>query len=276
LPNGQTTTSDDSNLLNSQRTFVALLLEAARCRACASHPNCQPITSVPNAEVRIPPEALILPTFNALMAFSCRFGRPRTLASAGAIPSSIFRWIGGPVLTRTNEKLAFSLTMRQETLAHVRESAGGIWLEHRLSDHLAGVSQLAAAFASSFGSGDWAEVAGVWHDLGKYSADFQRYIRNASGYERQEAHIEGGKGRVDHSTAGAIHAIDRFGVHGRILAYLIAGHHAGLPDWYPGEQSGPLAARLEQKELLERSKEGGTPPEILNQEETVHPPSWRP
>ncbi len=56
-------------------------------------------------------------------------------------------------------------------------------------------------------------------------------------------------------------------MHGRILAYLIAGHHAGLPDWYPDEQSGPLAARLEQKELLERAKEGEIPPEILNQQQ---------
>ena len=36
---------------------------------------------------------------------------------------------------------------------------------------------------------------------------------------------------VDHSTAGAIHAIDCTKGPGRVWAYLIAGHHAGLPDW---------------------------------------------
>ncbi|CAM5521245.1 hypothetical protein RLIN73S_00409 [Rhodanobacter lindaniclasticus] len=28
--------------------------------------------------------------------------------------------------------------------------------------------------------------------------------------------------------------MDRFGVAGRVLAYLIAGHHAGLADWFGG------------------------------------------
>jgi len=68
-------------------------------------------------------------------------------------------------------------------------------------------------------------MAGLWHDLDKYSTEFQQYIKTVSGYDA-EAHIEGKAGRVDHSTAGAIHAIRQFEKHGRILAYLIAGHHA--------------------------------------------------
>lgn len=86
--------------------------------------------------------------------------------------------------------------------------------------------------AQAFGAQDWAYLAGLWHDLGKYRPEFQAYIRNQSGFERENAHIEGQTGRVEHSAAGAVHAIDTLGeIHGRLLAYLIAGHHAGLPDW---------------------------------------------
>lgn len=115
-------------------------------------------------------------------------------------------------------------------LAHVRQLPDGRWAGHFLDEHLQGVATLAEGFAAAFGSRDWARLAGLWHDLGKYRTQFQQYIKAASGCD-PEAHIEGAPGRVDHSTAGAIHAIDKLGKQGRILAYLIAGHHAGLPDW---------------------------------------------
>ncbi|GMV55433.1 MAG: hypothetical protein AMXMBFR6_12380 [Betaproteobacteria bacterium] len=38
-------------------------------------------------------------------------------------------------------------------------------------------------------------------------------------------------GRVSHSTAGALLACQRFETAGRVLAYLIAGHRAGLFGW---------------------------------------------
>src|SRR5437899_4107918 len=43
--------------------------------------------------------------------------------------------------------------------------------------------------------------------------------------------------------------------------------HAGLPDWYPGEQPGPLADRLTRRELFDRVLHGGAPAEILGQKE---------
>ena len=129
-------------------------------------------------------------------------------------------------------------------LAHVSQNLDGSWREHALEDHLIKVADKAGAMASGFEANDWAYLAGLWHDLGKYSPRFQAYIRQASGYD-PEAHIEGG-GRVDHSTAGAIHACERLGPKGRMLAYLIAGHHAGLPDWSPSETgAAALAHRLD-------------------------------
>src|SRR5690606_11255728 len=92
-------------------------------------------------------------------------------------------------------------------------------------------------FASRFGP-QWALLAGRWHDLGKFRARFQRYIRRASGFQA-DAHITGEAGKAPHSTAGALLAVERFGLAGRVLAYVIAGHHAGLADWSEG-----LDARL--------------------------------
>lgn len=154
-------------------------------------------------------------------------------------------------------------------LAHVRPSPDGGWVEHFLEEHLQGVARLAGEFAAAFGSADWARLAGLWHDLGKYREKFQSYIRRVSGYDA-EAHIEGTPGRVDHSTAGAIHAMEKLGPYGRILAYLIAGHHAGLPDWNsPEEGLATLFNRVEEgkkKGYLLEALAGSPPQGILDQQ----------
>lgn len=99
---------------------------------------------------------------------------------------------------------------------------------HSLENHLCGVGNLAASFAKSFDSREWAHLAGLWHDLGKYRPAFQQMIRAAQG---EDAHLEGqGRGKVDHSSAGAVLAMERLGHSGISLALAIAGHHAGLRD----------------------------------------------
>ncbi len=88
----------------------------------------------------------------------------------------------------------------------------------KLRRHLEEVAGLAQRHAARFGAGVLGEAAGLLHDAGKYSADFQARLRGS------------GK-RVDHSTAGAVWAYKVFGqVCGRLLAHVIAGHHAGLKD----------------------------------------------
>ncbi len=120
-------------------------------------------------------------------------------------------------------------------IAHVRkdEKNGEQWLTHDLKDHLNEVAEKAERFARIFGNGDWARLAGLWHDLGKFLSDWQKYLRRQSGYD-EDAHIEGYGGRPNHSTLGAVLSFERFKNHpaARILAYIISGHHAGLPDWY--------------------------------------------
>ena len=72
-------------------------------------------------------------------------------------------------------------------IAHVRQNPSGAWIAHSLEDHLQSVAKLAKKFAEKFNAASWAELAGLWHDLGKYSREFQNMIRSASGLD---AHIE--------------------------------------------------------------------------------------
>jgi CRISPR-associated endonuclease/helicase Cas3 len=146
-------------------------------------------------------------------------------------------------------------------IAHAARDASGKWRDpHDLVDHLESVGQLAAGFAAHFGA-DWARLAGRWHDLGKFRPRFQRYIRLASGFE-SDAHIKGEGGKAPHSTAGAMLAMDRFGVAGRVLAYLIAGHHAGLADWF-GSLDARFADPASRAELAESLTEH-PPADILD------------
>ena len=128
-------------------------------------------------------------------------------------------------------------------IAHVIQNKDtGEWKKpHGLYEHLIDTATLAKQFANEIGA-DWAEITGRWHDLGKYRKRFQDYIRIQSGYEKENAHIENGT-RAPHSTAGAIYSVETLGSgFGHIIAYLIAGHHAGLPDWVGGR--GALSFRL--------------------------------
>ena len=147
-------------------------------------------------------------------------------------------------------------------IAHTVLSPDGSLRLHPLADHLYAVSELAARHAVPLGGAHWAALAGLWHDLGKYRAPFQRYIRVASGMDAESAHIEQRPGRTTHSTAGALLAQERFGPRGHVLAYLIAGHHAGLHDWHGGlnERLAGEDARRELDEALS----AGPPADILH------------
>lgn len=115
----------------------------------------------------------------------------------------------------------------------------------------------AADFAAAFGGQEWGRLLGWWHDLGKYSVAFQNYLcASTASTDGEDEHQVEISGRVDHSTAGAQHAAAR-GPLGQILAYCIAGHHAGLPDNVGGEAG--LLMRL-RKQIEPFS---AAPPEVL-------------
>jgi CRISPR-associated endonuclease/helicase Cas3 len=151
--------------------------------------------------------------------------------------------------------------MKEQFYAHSREGKPPEeW--HRLEDHLVQVAELARKFAERFHAGDWGYLAGLWHDLGKFLSAFQSFIHKVGGLD---AHLEGKPDRVDHSSAGAIQAVQALGFRGRVLAYPIAGHHAGLPDWQsPDAGMAALSQRLARGRQLEKKEASGIPPSLLN------------
>jgi CRISPR-associated endonuclease/helicase Cas3 len=101
----------------------------------------------------------------------------------------------------------------------------------RLDDHLTRVATVAGNNAKYFDAESLAVLCGLLHDLGKYTEAFAR-------------RLEGGK-RVDHATAGAKVAVEKWPQLGKLLAYVIAGHHAGLANGIdPGDGRATLKERL--------------------------------
>lgn len=108
--------------------------------------------------------------------------------------------------------------------------------EQSVLEHLRNVAGLAGEFAGAFGAEEYGFAAGMLHDAGKYSSEFQNRI------------LHGGR-VVDHSVAGAkaVLAASSSGA-ARMLAYCVMGHHTGLPDGgsrrVDGEDMPTLAGRL--------------------------------
>lgn len=113
-----------------------------------------------------------------------------------------------------------------------------------LKDHLIATGELADELGRDASVSELARVAGVLHDIGKYSQAFQDRLR-------------GSKRRVDHATAGAKEIVALFPNppqqgFAELLSYCIAGHHTGLPDYgshtdMPSD--GTLLARREKKRV---------------------------
>lgn len=111
-----------------------------------------------------------------------------------------------------------------------------------VENHLHNVAELARKFAEPFGAGEWAYAAGLLHDIGKYSNEFQHMLIRANDDETNSEFLHG----PDHSSAGAQEINRRFadGL-GKLLAYAIAGHHSGLLDGKSNEAC--LEKRLQKK-----------------------------
>ena len=85
-----------------------------------------------------------------------------------------------------------------------------------LQDHSQNVASVAEENACYFPAKKLSYLAGLLHDLGKYTSDFQD-------------RLEGSSNRVDHATAGAKIAAEIIPYpFCNLITYAIAGHHAGL------------------------------------------------
>src|SRR5215470_17579623 len=103
------------------------------------------------------------------------------------------------------------------TYAHSKNRHGQ---RQDLKDHLTQVADLARAFAEPFRAGMLAQTAGLLHDVGKFDPAWQRYLLDA------EAHPNQKHRGPDHKGAGAWRGSE---LNMPPLAFLIKGHHGGLP-----------------------------------------------
>lgn len=116
--------------------------------------------------------------------------------------------------------------MAEQYFAHTPAAGSEVW--QTMNDHLSGVANRARQFGSKFNAADLAELAGWLHDIGKYSPEFQKYLKqchlavvNGTALPRP--------GAAEHKSVGARAALlaDK-GTHEALLALCVAGHHGGL------------------------------------------------
>ncbi len=101
--------------------------------------------------------------------------------------------------------------------AHSRNAAGE---RQGLAEHLAAVAEAAAANAEPFGGAALARYAGLLHDIGKASPEWQRYLLASERTGKRAG------APVDHKGAGAAVALGAC----EPAAWLVHAHHGGLPD----------------------------------------------
>lgn len=94
---------------------------------------------------------------------------------------------------------------------------------HDLTSHLSHTAAKARANGAKFGAGDISYWAGLWHDLGKFNPEFQEYLRRCELAARRDEPPP--PKSVPHAIYGAALAADSV----QLLAPIIYGHHAGLP-----------------------------------------------
>ncbi len=140
-------------------------------------------------------------------------------------------------------------------IAHRRQEDS---VDQLLVDHLTEVGKLAARFAEKIRLPHCGRLLGLLHDFGKYSRDFQNYIKSANGMIDQDdetwvdARLQ--KGKIDHSSAGAQYVwkkLSKIGGNakqgelcGQILALCIASHHSGLIDCLDKEGKDKFSLRM--------------------------------
>lgn len=132
---------------------------------------------------------------------------------------------------------------QSQFIAHRRKSDGEV---QSVMDHLLEVAKLSRRFAQKMGVPDLGELLGLLHDFGKYSLEFQDYIKSATGLlnpDIDEDYVDARslKGKIDHSSAGAQWIWEQFRKYkagkypagkyaSQIIALCLASHHSGLID----------------------------------------------
>ena len=136
-----------------------------------------------------------------------------------------------------------------EYISHIRDKEPRF---QSVETHLLETADLAKQYAAVIDLAEIGELLGLLHDCGKYSSDFQQYIKSSSGFcdqdhdddscsQRTEKNRQAlsMQGKIDHSTAGAQFVWQKLGANKKdwikliaaeMMAVILAGHHGGLMD----------------------------------------------
>jgi CRISPR-associated endonuclease/helicase Cas3 len=137
-------------------------------------------------------------------------------------------------------------------LAHYRLSDT---VSHSVKQHSAETSLFAKKFAGKIRLDLIGELLGLLHDLGKYSFEYQCYIKSAVGLlcpgDKDYVDAKKYKGKIDHSTAGAQWIwealrnevkINKLAV--ELISLCVLSHHSGLIDVFDIAGEDKFSARL--------------------------------
>lgn len=142
-------------------------------------------------------------------------------------------------------------------IAHIRESdLENQWVEV----HLIGVKKLAEAFGEKLKIGHITGLAGLLHDMGKFTTTFLDYIVEA--VHRPATAPK--RGEIDHSTAGGRLLYQLFhtgkierekGILAEIVGNAIISHHSYLHDYLDRDLKSPYLSRVrDKKEVIDFDK----------------------
>lgn len=149
-----------------------------------------------------------------------------------------------------------------ESIAHIRESDGKV---QTVEAHLLEVKDLAERSGKKLNLKHVAGLAGMLHDMGKYTNQFRNYIIAATS---DSSDPKPKRGEVDHSTAGGKLLYECFhttninklkGILAEIVGNAIISHHSYLKDYLSPELKSEYLKRIRKKdqglEEYELSKE---------------------
>lgn len=135
-------------------------------------------------------------------------------------------------------------------IAHIRSCDGKI---QTVKQHLLETSTLAENIGAKINAGHLAGLAGMLHDMGKYTNAFKEYIMAAV----QNPENPPKRGSVDHSSAGGKLLFDLYHINGTTLEKIMAeivgnaiiSHHGYLQDFITPELNSKYLARVKEKSI---------------------------
>lgn len=134
--------------------------------------------------------------------------------------------------------------------AHIRKVDGKKYIQ-TVEEHCHGVAEIAAELLRDIGLEKTAYLAGMVHDLGKFSENFKNYIEKAADGEKVQ------RGSVNHTFAGVRFLLEKHSdeqlsgfndIVLEILAYAVGAHH-GLFDCVDDNNNNGFTKRIQKESI---------------------------